>query len=981
MVVIGVIFCIITAVIIILLVTSKVSYNEEIGQEKKFTIPPPKRYPFLYVNDCHFYQEPVSNFIYSEEEIDQFLGALEDSFNKGEYVKVFKLSSELIKILPKADKVWLRRINSIFLDVIKGEKCWDEKLSKLVINACFGLLQCYSTVIEKSMAARHILLPLMLNNITELINYQNKNVTKYHNLEVYNMLFNLYHVIPYRDILVLMSNNILEDKIDKDFSEDSYVQQTLKTMLKQADIIRTRNTSRLQETFNNKKITNCTLISDDRIGANIVAFELNFEPGTNREKIEAIFYDSTGKEMHLGENEEDRYIDVFEANSNVGGVSKQEIVLLTSEFVSKVGLSIYKDKNKKNITDKITEDIHKNEENIEAESAKIENSEESTLKDNNEESNNSSAEGSLNGSDEDLEAMEDFKPDDTDKKPQILMYPSFDQIKDIALSDTQFVGLKDNDTVIVLGTGDKLKQQINSWSNIYKIYVKDEAVYGVRNDGTVIYAGNSNYEGIENIYSWENIESLSLGETHMVAITKNATMYAVGENLSGECNVEDWYDIIQVATAYHTVGLTKSGEVWAVGENNFGECNVQSWQNVVQVAVGDFFTLGLTSAGKVLSTGLNSCGQCNVSEWANIKKIFAKGNVSVGLRYDGKVVIAGKNSYYYGDIKNWEKITNIVMSNNRIVGIEQDGTIRSTGKPFRDFVNGEWENIKNVAINGNNIVALKEDGKLISNILLFGQCITDNFDNIVQICEDLDGGRIATVSDKGVVTINDETTNIENIENLVDSYPQFYEIKLVDMSKTHIAMLKDNGTVSIMKFSDRIVEEVENWENIIDVEVGEDFTVGLDISGRVVAKGDDNYGQCDVTEWVDIVKIRANGKHAVGLSIDGKLYISGLWEPEEKEFIKKLRNIKDFAMSSQQVMILEADGTVKVTHCATGINVDSISMWKNIKKVVARGDNFLGLSEEGKVFSTIADEVEIGKWEKVEDIDASGSYVWAKLKE
>lgn len=963
MLIIGIIFCIITAVIIMLLVTSKVNKTEEIDKEKKFAIPPPKRYPFLYVMDCHFYEATVSDFIYSEEEIDQFLGALEDSFNKEEYVKVFKLSSEIIKILPKADKVWIRRIASIFLDVINNEKCWNEKLSRLVVNGCFGFLQCYSNVIDKSIAAKHILLPVLINNITELIKYQNKNVTKYHNFEVYNMMFNLYHVVPYRDILVLLSNNMLEDKVDKDFSEDTYVQQTLKNMLKQVDSIRTRNTSRLQETFDNKKITNCTLISDNKIEANIVAFELNFAPGISREKIEATFFGANGEEMHLGSNPEDKYIDTFEATSDRGLVAKEEIVLLTSEFISKVTLSTYKDKNQKNFVEEtIKEEL--NGENI--------------SKNGDTEVKNTDEAHQDAVKDEAEETMEDFEPSNEAGRPQMLMYPDFGQVKEIALSDTQFIGLKENNTVIALGIGDKLKQQVNSWNNIDKVYIKDDAAYAVRTDGTVIYAGDSHYDGIEKIYSWENVESLSLGETHMIAITKNSTMYAAGENLSGECNVEDWYDIIQVATAYHTVGLTKSGEVWATGENNFGECNVQSWQNVVQVAVGDFFTLGLTSVGKVLSTGLNSCGQCNVSEWANIKKVFAKGNVSVGLRYDGRVVIAGKNSYYYGDIKNWERITDIVMSNNRIIGIEQDGTIRATGKPFRNFVNGEWENVKSVAINGNNIVVLKEDGKLISNILLFGQCVSDNFNNIVQICKELDGGRVATVSDKGVVTINDETNKIENI---TDSYPQFYEIKLVDMSKTHIAMLKDNGTVSTMRFSDRIVEEIENWENIIDVEAGEDFTVGLDISGRVVAKGDDNYGQCDVTEWVDIVKIRATGKHVVALSIDGKLYTAGMWEPEEREFIKNLRNIKDFAMSSQQVMILEADGTVKVTHCATGINVDSISMWKNIKKVVARGDNFLGLSEEGKIFSTIPDEAEIGNWEDVDDIDASGNYVWAKLKE
>ena len=163
------------------------------------------------------------------------------------------------------------------MDIINGEKCWNEKISRAIVNCCFGFLQCYETIIEKSMAAKHILLPLLLKNVDATIKYQNKNVTKYHNLEIYNMLLNIYYVLPYKDVLMLLSNYLLEDKTDKDFGDVPYVRQTLKHLLNQADILRTRNTSKLQETFDSKKITNCTLITDERIEANIIAFELNFE--------------------------------------------------------------------------------------------------------------------------------------------------------------------------------------------------------------------------------------------------------------------------------------------------------------------------------------------------------------------------------------------------------------------------------------------------------------------------------------------------------------------------------------------------------------------------------------------------------------------------------------------------------------------------------------------------------------------------------
>jgi len=949
----GIIFCIIVAIIIILLVTSKSGKKEEIESKKVFAIPPQKRYPFMYFKDCRFYADAVSRFEYSEEQIDQFLKSLDDFFEKDEYVEAIKLANKLIKIYPKIDKVWTRKIASTFVDVIANNNCWSEKLSKSIVNACFGFLQCYETVIEKSIAVKHILLPLLLKSIEELIKYQNKSVTKYHNFEVYNMLLNLYYVLPYKEILVLLSNSLLEDKADKDFEDESYVKQTLKSLLKHVDMLRTRNTSKLQETFDSKVITNCTLITDERLGANIIAFELTFEQGIKKEKIEATFYDETGAEIHFGRNVDERFVDVFENFEDRKVTAKEEIVLLTEEHISKVVLKIYKDKEEK------TEQEEKKTPNDEVE--------EKTAQQEKSQDEFSNAN----------EKIEDFEPADKPHKAQMLMYPSFENIKDIGMSDTQFVGLKENNTVITLGVGDKLKQQTNTWKNIDKIYVKKDAVYGVREDGTVIYAGDCEYDGAEYIYSWSNVESLSLGEKHMVAITKNATMYALGANVNGECDIDEWYDIIQVATAYHTVGVCKNGKVLATGENNFGECDVKSWQDVVQVAAGDFYTLGLTSSGKVLATGLNSCGQCNVGEWANIKKIFAKGNMSVGLRYDGKIVTAGKNSYHYGDIKNWSRIKDVVMSSNRIIGIEQDGTVRATGKPYRNFANGTWSDVKNVVISNDNIVAVKENGSLLSNDIVFGHCISDNFDNTAQICEDIDNNRIAVVSNKGVVTINNKIRTSKSDDNI---YPTFYDVKKIDLSETHLVMLKNDGTAGYMRFEDGVTEDILVWDNLVDVDAGKDFLIGLNISGKVMALGKNEHGQCEVSEWHDIVKIRAAGKRAIGLSIDGKLFMSGISEFGEDDFIKLFKNVKDFALTNLQTMILESDGTVKVTYHPEGVNTEGVKAWKNIKKVVARGNNFLCLSEDGKVYSTIDDEAEIGGWEEVDDIDASGGYVWASLK-
>lgn len=45
--------------------------------------------------------------------------------------------------------------------------------------------------------------------------------------------------------------------------------------------------------------------------------------------------------------------------------------------------------------------------------------------------------------------------------------------------------------------------------------------------------------------------------------------------------------------------------------------------------------------------------------------------------------------------------------------------------------------------------------------------------------------------------------------------------------------------------------------------------------GTVVAEGDNDYGQCNVSEWNDIVAIAAGSYHTVGLKADGTVVVAG----------------------------------------------------------------------------------------------------------
>lgn len=59
-------------------------------------------------------------------------------------------------------------------------------------------------------------------------------------------------------------------------------------------------------------------------------------------------------------------------------------------------------------------------------------------------------------------------------------------------------------------------------------------------------------------------------------------MVAVGDNSYGQCNVEEWTDIVAVsASVTTTVGLKSDGTLVAAGNNNYGKLDVQDWNGLM----------------------------------------------------------------------------------------------------------------------------------------------------------------------------------------------------------------------------------------------------------------------------------------------------------------------------------------------------------------------------------------------------------------
>jgi len=109
-------------------------------------------------------------------------------------------------------------------------------------------------------------------------------------------------------------------------------------------------------------------------------------------------------------------------------------------------------------------------------------------------------------------------------------------------------------------------------------------------------------------------------------------------------------------TSPSTVGVKADGTVVAVGDNDFGQCNVDNWTDIIQVAAGDEHTVGLKFDGTVVAVGSDSAGQCDVSGWTGIVQVAAGGPHTVGVKADGTMVAAGNNYYGQCDVGNWTDI-------------------------------------------------------------------------------------------------------------------------------------------------------------------------------------------------------------------------------------------------------------------------------------------------------------------------------------
>jgi alpha-tubulin suppressor-like RCC1 family protein len=187
-------------------------------------------------------------------------------------------------------------------------------------------------------------------------------------------------------------------------------------------------------------------------------------------------------------------------------------------------------------------------------------------------------------------------------------------------------------------------------------------------------------------------------------------------------------------------------------------------------------------------------------------------------------------------------------------------------------------------------------------------------------------------------------------EQVFALWGQITQRETVSAGVAHTVGLRADGTVVAVGDNEYGQCEVSGWTDIVAVSAGARHTVGLLADGTVVAAGSNEYGQCDVSGWTDIVAVSAGWDHTVGLRADGTVVAVGYNDDGQCE-VSGWTDVVAVSAGGSHSVGLRADGTVMAAGSIEYGRCD-VSDWQNVVAVSAGFDHTVGLLADGTVVAT-----------------------------
>ena len=191
-------------------------------------------------------------------------------------------------------------------------------------------------------------------------------------------------------------------------------------------------------------------------------------------------------------------------------------------------------------------------------------------------------------------------------------------------------------------------------------------VGGAFGQGQVVMWGASDFgQTTQQSSSLLGSREVSCGSSHTAVLRLDGTVFCIGGNIKGQCNVPSGLDsVVQVSSGDdHTMALKSNGQVlvWGDSETTQGALGVRQipagLSGVRAIDAGAYNCLAITSAGEVVAWGTGKTNTGNGYEFgqsivpsglAQVREVRGGKFHTLALREDGTLVGWGRNTKFEG---------------------------------------------------------------------------------------------------------------------------------------------------------------------------------------------------------------------------------------------------------------------------------------------------------------------------------------------
>lgn len=276
----------------------------------------------------------------------------------------------------------------------------------------------------------------------------------------------------------------------------------------------------------------------------------------------------------------------------------------------------------------------------------------------------------------------------------------------IAINKNGRVKIADNDSGF----------NFDGWENVISISGKGSLVLGLDNTGKTYATAMNGYPYDIDVSSWDDIVEISTGEMFGIGLKADHTIVGIGRNVDGQLNIEDWTNIISIATTYRmSVGLDNEGNLHFAGNH---QERFQKLYNNIKSKIGTIVSIDAGGGREKESLGhvliLNDQNQLfmlgddfenNKMEYLENIKYYSCGNEHlIAISYDNNLICIGKPGTidYLGQnekekMNKWsvDKIVDISAGYSLTVALYDTGEIFAAGNEHEGQMNSNrWTDIK-----------------------------------------------------------------------------------------------------------------------------------------------------------------------------------------------------------------------------------------------------------------------------------------------